>query len=196
MVRSPASALNFLLISENGECQVEKLATLTIPTNSDVETDPELRLIAVNEKLGEQYDKTWLYRVHWIRQCKGNASQCNVEFRADADYSIHGNGPYRVVDSSHVAAHETQYELRRDYKPTLLSRQEAASFVAPKTAASDGSPGDASQRAVCAPRGPYVAVLTTDEGRPQNRGRQFDVLRIFIKKKRNGAQSMPASAVS
>ena len=110
-------------------------------------------------------------------------SPCNVEFRADVDYSIHGNGPYRVVDSSHVAAHETQYELRRDYKPTLLSRQEAASFVAPKTAASDGSPGDASQRAVCAPQGPYVAVLTTDEGRPQNRGRQFDVLRIFHQKK-------------
>ena len=25
--------------------------------------DPELRLIAVNEKRGEQYEKTWLYRV-------------------------------------------------------------------------------------------------------------------------------------
>ena len=72
MVRSPASALNFFLMSEDGKCQVEKLATVTIPTNSDVETDPELRLIAVNEKRGEQYDKTWLYRVDWIRQCKGN----------------------------------------------------------------------------------------------------------------------------
>ena len=60
---------------------------------------------------------------------------------ADADCSIHGNGPYRVVDSSHVAANETQYELRRDYKPTLLSRQEAAAFVAPKAAASDGGSG-------------------------------------------------------
>ena len=56
-------------------------------------------------------------------------------------WSIHGNGPYRVVDSSHVAAHETQYELRRDYKPTLLSRQEAAKFVAPKATASDGGSG-------------------------------------------------------
>ena len=71
----------------------------------------------------------------------------------DVDWSIHGNGPYRVVDSSHVAADETQYELRRDYKPTLLSRQEAAAFVAPKTTASDEGSGDATQRAVCDPRG-------------------------------------------
>ena len=70
MVRSPASALNFFLMSEDGECHVEKLATLTIPANSEVEIDPELRLIAVNEKRGERYDKTWLYRVDWIRRCK------------------------------------------------------------------------------------------------------------------------------
>ena len=31
-------------------------------------------------------------------------------------------------------AGETRYELRRDYKPTLLSRQEAAKFVATKAA--------------------------------------------------------------
>ena len=35
MVRSPASALNFFLMSEDGKCHVEKLATLTIPTNSE-----------------------------------------------------------------------------------------------------------------------------------------------------------------
>ena len=83
---------------------------------------------------GDRYDKTWLYRMDWIRRCKGDEieSPCNVEFDVAADFSIHGNGPYRVVDSSHVAANETQYELRRDYKPTLLSRQEAATFVAPK----------------------------------------------------------------
>jgi hypothetical protein len=185
MVRSPPSALNFFLMSEDGKCHVEPVTLVTIPGNSEIDIDPDLRLIVVNAMRGDKYDKTWLYRMDWIRRCKGDETEspCNVEFRADADYSIHGNGPYRVVDSSHVAAHETQYELRRDYKPTLLSRQEAASFVAPKTAASDGSPGDASQRAVCAPRGPYVAVLTTDEGRPQNRGRQFDVLRIFHQKK-------------
>ena len=40
-----------------------------------------------------------------------------------------------------------------------------------------------SQRAVCDRRGPYVAVLTTDEGKPQNGGRQFDVLRIFHQEK-------------
>ena len=104
---------------------------------------------------GDEYDKTWLYRMDWIRRCKGDEieSPCNVEFRADADWSIHGNGPYRVVDSSHVAAHETQYELRRDYKPTLLSRQEAASFVAPKTAASDGGPGDAIAKGRLRPAG-------------------------------------------
>ena len=122
----------------------------------------------------------------WIRKCKGNETEspCNVEFRA-------GHGPGRSTAMVLIGwwirpmspPHETRYELRRDYKPTLLSRQEAASFVAPKTAASDGSPGDASQRAVCDPRGPYVAVLTTDEGKPQNRGRQFDVLRIFHQEK-------------
>ena len=41
-------------------------------------------------------------------------------------WSIHGDGPYQVVDSSHVTTNEMRYELRRDYKPTLLSRQEAA----------------------------------------------------------------------
>ena len=142
MVRSPASALNFLLISENGKCQVEKLATLTIPTNSDVETDPELRLIAVNEKLGERYDKTWLYRVHWIRQCKGNASQCNV-------------GSIRNLTGRFMARVRIEYwirpawslgkrniELRRDYKPTLLSPQEAAAFTKAATRQSDEASGD------------------------------------------------------
>jgi hypothetical protein len=170
---------------EDGECHVERVITVTIPGNSDIDTDPELRLIAVNEKSGNQYNKTWLYRVNWIRQCKGNEieSPCTVGFRADTDFSIHGNGPYQVLDSSHVVAQETQYELRRDNKPTLLSRREAASLVAPKTAASDGGSGDASPRIVCNPRGPYVVVLTTDEGRPQNRGRQFDILKIFHRKK-------------
>ena len=110
-------------------------------------------------------------------------SPCNVEFRPDADFSIHGNGPYRVVDSSHVAAHETQYELRRDHKPTLLSRQEAAKFVAPKATRSDGGSGGSMQTAICDRRGPYVAVLTADEGKPQSGGRQFDVLRIFHQEK-------------
>jgi hypothetical protein len=64
-----------------------------------------------------------------------------------------------------------------------LSGQEAASFVAPKAPASDGGSGDASQRVACDRRGPYVAVLTTDEGKPQKRGRQFDVLRIFHQEK-------------
>jgi hypothetical protein len=184
MVRSPQSSLNFFLMSENGKCDVEKLTTLTIPGNSNVDTDPELRLIAVNVMLGEQYDKTLLYRVDWIRGCKRNeiASPCNVAFYPEMDWSIHANGPYRVLDSSHVIAKETQYQVHRGYKPTLLSRQEAASFVAPQTA-SDGGSGNSTQRAVCTRRGPYVAVLTTDEGKSQSGGRQFDVLRIFHEEK-------------
>jgi len=39
------------------------------------------------------------------------------------------------------------------------------------------------QKAVCDRRGPYVAVLTSDEGKPQSGGRQFDVLRIFHQEK-------------
>jgi len=87
------------------------------------------------------------------------------------------------VDSSHVATNETQYELRRDYKPTLLSRQEAAKFVAPKATASDGGSGGSMQRPICVRRSPYVAVLTADEGKPQKGGRQFDLLRIFHEEK-------------
>ena len=139
----------------------------------------------MNELRGDQYDKTWLYRLDWIRRCKAMRSNHRAMSSSmpHADFSIHGNGPYQVVDSSHVAAHETQYELRRDYKPTLLSRQEAAKFVAPKATASDGGSGGSMQRAICARRGPYVAVLTADEGKPQNGGRQFDVLRIFHEEK-------------
>ena len=185
MVRSPASALNFFLLSENGRCRIEMLTTVVIPANSEVHTDPDLRLIAVNAMLGNQYYKTWLYRIDWIRRCRGDVieSPCNVEFSADVDFSLHGNGPYQVVDLSHVATNETQYRLRRDYKPTLLSRQEAAKFVAPKASATDVGSGGSMQRAVCDRRGPYVAVLTTDEGTPQNGGRQFDVLRIFHQEK-------------
>jgi hypothetical protein len=185
MVRSPQSALNFLLMSEkNGTCHVEKLTTVTIPPNSDIDTDPELRLIAVNEKRGDQYEKTWLYRVDWLRRCKDNEieSPCNVDFYPEIDWSVHGNGPYRVLDSSHVVANETQYQVDRGYRPTLLSRQEAASFVAPKTMASDGGSGNSTPRVVCDRRGPYVALLMTDEGKQQKGGRQFDVLRIVYQK--------------
>ena len=111
----------------------------------------------------------------------------------DVDWSLHGNGPYRVLDSSHVAADETQYQLRRDYKPTLLSRQEAARLCAEGATASDGGSGDATQRAVCDPRGPYVALLTTDEGRPQKSGRQFDVLKIIPRKERKDSAQDYAS---
>ena len=186
MVRSPASTLNFFLMSEDGKCHVKPLTLIIIPGNSEVHIDPDLRLIAVNAKRGEQYDKTWLYRMDWIRKCKGNEikSPCNVEFLTDIAWSIHGDGPYQVVDSSHVvAAHEKRYELRRDYGPILLSRQEAAKFVAPKATASDGGSGGSMQRAVCVRRGPYVAVLTSDEDKPQSGGRQFDVLRIFHQEK-------------
>jgi Novel STAND NTPase 1 len=185
MVQSPPSALNFFLMWEDGKCHLEPLTLITIPGNSEIAVDQDLRLIAVNAMRGDQYDKTWLYRLDWIRRCRGDEleSPCNVEFRPDADFSIHGNGPYRVVDSSHVATNEMRYALRRDYKPMLLSRQEAASFVASKATASDGGSGDSTQRTVCAWRGPYVAVLTTDEGKPQNGGRQFDVLRIFRQEK-------------
>ena len=95
---------------------------VTIPANSEVETDPDLRLIAVNEKRGERYDKTWLYRVDWIRRCKGNetGSPCNVEFYPDADWSLHGNGPYRVLDSSHVVAGETQYRAAQGLQANAL----------------------------------------------------------------------------
>jgi len=185
MVRSPASTLNFFLMSEDGKCHVEPLALIIIPGNTKIAADQDLRLIAVNESVGNAYRKTWLYRLDWIRKCKGNEieSPCNVEFLADIAWSIHGDGPYRVVDSSHVAAHETQYELRRDYKPTLLSRQEAAKFVAPKATASDGGSGGSMQRPICVRRSPYVAVLTADEGKPQKGGRQFDLLRIFHEEK-------------
>ena len=121
----------------------------------------------------------------WIRQCKGNEITVQCRVLADIDWSIHGNGPYRVVDSSHVAADETQYELRRDYKPTLLSPAGGCFvYVAPKATASDGGSGDGTQRPICDRRGPYVAVLTTDEGKPQKSGRQFDVLRIFHRKEK------------
>jgi Novel STAND NTPase 1 len=186
MVRSPDYALNFFLMSEDGKCHIERLATVTIPANSQIETDPELRLVVANEKRGKQYDKTWLYRMDWIRKCKSNEieSPCDVAFTLDIAWSVHDNGPYRVVDSSHViAANEMRYELRRDYGPMLLSRQEAAKFVAPKASASDVGSGGSMQRAVCDRSGPYVAVLTTDEGKPQNGGRQFDVLRIFHQEK-------------
>ena len=52
------------------------------------------------------------------------------------------------------------------------------------------------QTAICDRRGPYVAVLTADEGKPQSGGRQFDVLRTFIKRKRSSAQGMRVSARS
>jgi hypothetical protein len=185
MVQSPPSALNFFLMSEDGKCHIKEVTLITIPGNSKIEVDPDLRLIVVNESVGNEYKKTWLFRLDWVRACKDNEieSPCNVEFRADMAWSIHGDGPYQVVDSSHVTTNEMRYELRRDYKPTLLSGQEAASFVAPKAPASDGGSGDASQRVACDRRGPYVAVLTTDEGKPQKRGRQFDVLRIFHQEK-------------
>ena len=184
MVQSPASALNFFLMSENGKCQVERLATVTIPTNSEVLTDPELRLIAVNEKRGGQYEKTWLYRVDWIRKCKDNeaGSPCNVEFYPDMDWSLHGNGPYRVLDSSHVIAGEKRYRLRRDYKPTLLGPQEAAAFTKPAVAESDKVSGNGPSTVLCDPRGPYMALLTTEEGKRQKSGRQFDVLKIVPRK--------------
>ena len=186
MVRSPASALNFFLMSENGKCQVERLATVTIPTNSEVVTDPELRLIAINEKRGEQYEKTWLYRVHWIRRCKDNKAglPCDVEFYPDMDWSLHGNGPYRVLDSSHVIAGEKRYRLRRDYKPTLLSPQDAAAFTKPATAEGDKASGSGTPRVLCDPRGAYVALLTTEEGKRQKSGRQFDVLKIVPRKEK------------
>ena len=185
MVQSPPSALNFFLMWEDSNCHLEPLTLITIPTNTKIAVDQDLRLIAVNESVGNAYRKTWLYRLDWIRKCKGNEieSPCNVEFLADIAWSIHGDGPYQVVDSSHVAAHETQYELRRDYKPTLLSRQEAAKFVAPKATASDGGSGGSMQRPICVRRSPYVAVLTADEGKPQKGGRQFDLLRIFHEEK-------------
>ena len=60
---------------------------------------------------------------------------------------------------------------------------------------SDGGSGRLNAKAICDPRGPYVAVLTTDEGRPQNSGRQFDVLRIIPRKERKTVpRSMRASA--
>ena len=199
MVRSPPSALNFFLMSEDGKCHVEPLASSSPSRRTaKIEIDPDLRLIAVNEMRRRRgMTRPGCIACDWIRQCKGNEieSPCNVEFHADVDWSIHGNGPYRVVDSSHVAAHETQYELRRDYKPTLLSRQEAAKFVAPKATASDGGSGDATQRPFASGAGPYVAVLTTDEGKPQKGGRQFDVLRIFHRKERKTVpRSMRVSA--
>ena len=75
----------------------------------------------------------------------------------DMDWSIHGNGPYRVLDSSHVVADETQYELRRDYKPTLLSRQEAAAFVSAEDEPRVTKRRGTLRKGFATRMGPYVA---------------------------------------
>ena len=80
-------------------------------------------------------------------------------------------------------AGETRYELRRDYKPTLLSRQEAAACgTKAATAEVTRRRGAVTPRVLCDPRGPYVGVLTTEEGKRQKSGRQFDVLKIVPRK--------------
>ena len=42
---------------------LKPLTLVTIPGNSEIEIDPDLRLIVVNAMRGDQYDKTWLYRM-------------------------------------------------------------------------------------------------------------------------------------
>ena len=67
MVRSPPSALNFFLMSEDGKCHIKEVTLITIPGNSKIEVDPDLRLIVVNESVGNEYKKTWLFRLDWVR---------------------------------------------------------------------------------------------------------------------------------
>jgi hypothetical protein len=171
VAQSPETSLNFLLLSPERDCPVQSVFSLGIPPNSDLEIDPSLRLIVMNQKAGG----TFLYRLDWIRRCRhDNGSQtCDVDLGLDWVLTLHDKGPYHVVDSSHVKVNsshaggrEQQYQLGRDYKATLLPRRQAErareSFRAPVG------------KVVCDRRGPYVALLTAEKG-----GDEFDVLRIL-----------------
>src|SRR5262249_50534141 len=76
MVRSPETSLNFFLLGPAADCTARSLSNLTVPPNSDVETDTDLRLVVVNTE-----SKTFLYRIDWIRRCQGNegSAPCNVD---------------------------------------------------------------------------------------------------------------------
>jgi hypothetical protein len=165
--------------------------TLTIPPNSSVEVDPDIRLIAVNTKEGEQYTRSWLHRLDWIRRCKDDdgPQTCDVDFGLALNTTVHDDGLYQVVDASHVVARGRQYELRRDagammlLNPDDVQRAHAAfedaklaraSFAA-ASATTTGAPVDParSRMTVCDRIGPYVALLTTEKNE-----RKFDAVRI------------------
>jgi hypothetical protein len=191
MAQWPDTSLDFLSLSPGPECQVGDISTLTIAPNSTVDFDSDLRLIAVNTKEGEQYRRSWLYRLDWVRRCKDDDSgqTCNVEFYLIVTGTVHDDGPYEVIDASHVKAHGRQYELRRDSDAVLLSELEdvrraraafddaqlaRASFVSASAAAAR-SPVDPSRfrAAVCDRVGPYVALLAGEKDE-----QRFDTVRI------------------
>jgi len=161
MVRSPDTTLNFFLLALDAGCTSRSLFTMTVAPNSDIETDTDLRLIAVNSKSGEQYGRTWLYRLDWIRQCRHDAGKepCKVPFFSDWVPTIHPKGPYHVVDASHIRIGDQLYQLGRDsYKATVLTGDEAKRAREAFAANSAGTPRS-DDAAICDRRGPYVAVM-------------------------------------
>src|SRR5262249_54174154 len=170
MVRSPETSLNFFLLGPAADCTARSLSNLTVPPNSDVETDTDLRLVVVNTE-----SKTFLYRIDWIRRCQGNegSAPCNVDFYPVYTLTIHPNGPYHVEDSSHVRHGGQLYQLSRDHTTTLLTGEENVHAQEAFAAASDGGLSS-DKKLICDRRGPYVAVLAAQKERGP-----IDIVRIL-----------------